>query len=185
MGTAKQGLETILEPFMARVKVRAGNGLSRSMNQTLRSYPIIPQVIRQSALWLVRAEQTFQFSGVYVRTMHLYWDLVNEHDQFGVDVPVITKLQPLEVIETISQLPEEEMAIDPADHHAFSGTVDFKRKATLPYNQFLAAMTIARRIGLLGGHGRLGLTPQVRNAVSQALTESSVRGASDADQVAS
>jgi hypothetical protein len=87
-------LAIVLEPYMARIGKRRGNGLSRNMNRTLECYPNIGQVIRRSFDWLVHAEVTFLFSGVYIRTYHLYWDLVHAHADWGTDVPVIRKLDP-------------------------------------------------------------------------------------------
>jgi hypothetical protein len=76
-----------------------------------------------------------------------------------------------EVIATIEMLGEEGMAgLDPADHHAFAGTVDFRRRVSLPYNQFAAAITVGRRIGLFCGHGRVGFTNGVRQQI-QACVE--------------
>lgn len=136
-------LDQVLAAYMQRVVARAGNGLTRSMNHQLRSYPAIPEIIRRTAAWLTRVEQTFQFTGVGIRTMHLYWDLVKEHDDWGADVPEINPL---------------------------AGTITFKRQAKLPYNQFVAAMAIGRRIGLFGGHGQVVLQAEVRKALKQGLS---------------
>lgn len=40
--------DNLVEPFMTRVQARRGNGLTRAMNQTLRSYPEIPAIIRRT-----------------------------------------------------------------------------------------------------------------------------------------
>lgn len=168
MGNAQ--IEAVLAPYYQRVTLRRGNGLSRSMNQTLRSYPRILEIIQRSAESLIRAEMTLGYSGVKVRPIHLYWDLVKAHDDWGVDVPVIEKPNASQVIATVVELREGEMeGIDPADHYAFAGTVKFLRRPTLPYNQFAAAMTIAKRIRLFTGHGRIGLDLGVLSLIKAAV----------------
>lgn len=162
-------LETLLEPFLSRLVVRPGNGLTRSMNQSLRSYGRIPAIIRRAVDCLARTEQTFHFSGVGVRTRHLYWNLVQEHDDYGTDVPVIERLPPQKVREIADQLGDEVVeGIQLPDHPAFAGTVAFVRERRLPWHEFAAAMTIARRIGLLSGHGMITLDGKVRKALKRA-----------------
>ncbi len=163
-------LGQILESYLRRVTVRVGNGLTRSMNLQLRSYPAIPEIIRRTVAWLVRAEQTFQFSGVAIRTMHLYWDLVKAHDDWGIDVPVIRRPNSMEVLIAIDELEEGELEDTTVwDHPAFGGPVSFERKPLLPYHQFVAAMAIGRRIGLFGGFGKIVLDPVVRRAAQNAV----------------
>lgn len=158
-------LEKILEPFMSRLTVRSGNGLTRCMNQSLRSYPRIPAIIRRTALSLARVEQTFGFSGVGVRTSHLYWNLVQEYEDYGIDVPVIKKLYPQTLSAAVDQSDDD--GVETADHHTAFGTVEFVRERKLPYHEYAAAMAIARRIGLFGGHGRLALDPEIRKRVKR------------------
>lgn len=164
----EQQLETLLEAFMCRLDVRPGNGLTRSMNQSLRSYPRIPEIIRRTVKCLARTEQTFQFSGTAVRTWHLYWHLVQEHDDYGTDVPVIRKLSPQCVRDIADHLGEAGVEqMDLPDHPSFAGTVQFVRQRKLSWNEFAAAMAIARRIGLVGGHGVLVLDSDIRKALKR------------------
>jgi len=163
-------LDQVLDSYLQRVTVKAGNGLTRSMNLQLRSYPAIPEIIRRTVAWLLRAEQTFQFSGVAIRTMHLYWDLVKAHDDWGIDVPVMRRPNSVEVLIAIDELKEGDLENTTVwDHPAFAGPVAFERKALLPYHQFMAAMAIGRRIGLFGGYGKVVLDPSVRRAFQNAL----------------
>lgn len=163
-------LDQVLDSYLQRVTVKAGNGLTRSMNHQLRSYPAIPEIIRRTVAWLLRAEQTFQFSGVAIRTMHLYWDVVKAHDDWGIEVPVMRRPNSMEILIAMEEMEEGELAETTVwDHPAFAGPVEFERKALLPYHQFVAAMAIGRRIGLLAGHGKIVLDPAARRAFQNAL----------------
>lgn len=150
-------VEQILGRYMVRVQVKAGNGLSRCMNQSLRSYEQIPVIITRTVSLLAGTESLFGFSGaVRMHTMDLYRTLMDLHDDWVEEVPRLGRRSEhqifadrlLEAIETGHMPPDPEG----------KGTVSFARVPLLPYHQFTAAWTIARRIGVIEGRGEIGLT---------------------------
>ncbi|HYF93425.1 MAG TPA: hypothetical protein VD969_14525 [Symbiobacteriaceae bacterium] len=54
-----EAVNQLLSPYLSRVQVRAGNGLTKSMNASLRSYPEIPRIIRRTVTLLVSVEILF------------------------------------------------------------------------------------------------------------------------------
>lgn len=173
----------ILEPYLQRMTVRAGNGLTKNMNQTLRSYPHLSEIVRRTVLMLVQSEMTLAWSGVSVRTMNAYRELVATHDDWGYDVPVLEKLDPLLVAERLGAVAEAledgEDVPAPADDPTLGCILRFRRVATLPYQEFTAAVTIARRIGLLVGHGKVSLEQKLRQRLKQAIQSANPGKASE------
>lgn len=88
---------------------------------------------------------------------------------------MIRPMPPWRVRELAAQLGLDDDA-DRLDHPAFGATVAFRREARLPYHRFAAAMTIARRIGLLAGHGRIGLDSGVRQALRRSAASAGASG---------
>jgi len=134
--------DDLLAPFLRRVVVRPGNGLSRDMNRCIRSYPRLPEIIRRTAVWLLEAEEVFGFDGVFIRTSLLRRDVPLAHADWCRDMAVVGP-----------------------------GSISFEERTTVTNQEFYAAMTIARRIGLLQGHGRLGLGSRVRQQAKGRITQ--------------
>lgn len=136
----KRTLDVILGSYLTRVRVQPGNGLTKGMNQTLRTYPMIPDIIERIVDLLVVEEHQ---KGVPVRLKPLeaYDRLLAMANDWAIEVPVIR------------------------------GGLKFERKPkkrvfSLP--AFHGAMTIARRIGVIAGHGRFGLSEEVRRVLATA-----------------
>lgn len=155
--TLDEAVTRALARYMPRTTVKAGNGLSRSMNQTLRSYCQIPQIIVRTVRLLSGMEALFDFSGsVRLHTQDVYQMLMDIHDDWVVETPRLGSRSEhqvfadrlMEGIET-GQMPPEPKG---------RGTVRFVRNPLLPYHQFAAAWTIARRIGIIEGRGEIGLS---------------------------
>jgi hypothetical protein len=163
----------ILEPYLQRMSVRVGNGLSRNMNQALRSYPLLPEIVRRTALMLIQSEMTLAWSGVHVRTQSAYAEVVSMYDDWGCDVPVMDKQDPVLVGECLgavfAAIDAGEDVTAPEDDPMLAGTLRFRRIAILPYQQFQVAMTVARRIGLLAGPRTIGLESTVRQRLKRVV----------------
>ena len=127
-------LDHLLNQYMHRAQVRAGNGLTKSMNTSLRSYPQLPLIISRSVECLAALEYFFGLEGtVSVNCHDLYHILIHTHEDWHHEVP----------------------ALQTAGNGY--GSVTFVRQPRLPRHQFTAAWAIARRIRLLTGHGALRL----------------------------
>lgn len=154
----EQAVEQVLRRYMPRVQVKSGNGLSRNMNQSLRSYDQIPVIITRTVLLLAGTESLFDFCGaVRLHTMDIYKNLMDMHDDWVEEVPWLGRQSEhqvfadrlMEAIETGTMPPQPE---------SNNGTVEFHRIPQLPFHHFTAAWTIARRIGVLEGRGEIGLS---------------------------
>lgn len=132
-------LEKVLAVYLDRVNVRPGNGLTRAMNKSLRTYPMIPEIITRVVQLLVSTENLTE-APVRLRTVQAYRLLLEIHDDLVREVPV--RGNPV----------------------VFRREAD-RRRFSLPAFHF--AMAIARRIGLVGGHGRFGLTDQLRRLMKK------------------
>lgn len=155
-----RAVEKALRRYLPRVQVRAGNGLSANMNKTLRSYESIPVIITRTVLLLAGLEALFDFCGsVRLDTMDIYKNLMDIHDDWVEEVPRLRRRNEhqvfadrlMEAIETGTMRPSPEG----------TGTVEFCRIPQLPFHQFTAAWTIARRIGVIEGRGEFGLSRTV------------------------
>lgn len=143
------GARAVLEPYLR--KVRPGSWLTRGMNQGLRTYPMIPDILLRAAMLLVRMEQIFGLTGgVRVRRVDLYQMLIDTEDELILEVPHIQG--------AASECGQALVR--------FVRTPD-RRRLSLP--AFIAAMTIGKRLGLLQGHGKIGLSAvvlrQIRSSV--------------------
>lgn len=165
-----EAVEQVLKRHMPRVQVKSGNGLSRSMNQTLRSYEQVPLIITRTVGYLATLESLFDFSGaVRLHTMDFYKTLMDMHDDWVEEVPRLGRRSEhqvfadrlLEAIETGTMPPKPEG----------TGTVEFCRIPQLPYHQFTAAWTIARRIGVIDGRGEIGLSRTALAELKRLTTE--------------
>jgi hypothetical protein len=161
---------------MTRVQVKSGNGLTKNMNQTLRSYDQIPVIITRTVGYLATMESLFDFSGaVRIDTMDLYKNLMDIHDDWVEEFPRLGRRSEhqvfadrlMEAIETGAMPPQPEG----------TGTVEFSRVPQLPFHQFTAAWTIARRIGVIEGRGEIGLSRTALEALKR-LTAASETAAS-------
>lgn len=136
----KATLEQLLARHLDRVQVRPGNGLTRSMNHSLRTYPMIPDIIIRVAKLLVQTEQLMG-APVQMKRVEAFGHLLAVEADWGRDVPLA------------------------------GGQIGFERvpnKAKVSLPAFHCAMTIARRIGLIAGHGRFGLAQDIRNLLRTA-----------------
>jgi hypothetical protein len=171
--TIDEAVAQILGAYMGRIQVKPGNGLSRNMNQSIRSYPRLPEIIRHTTLMLIESEMTLAWSGVQVSTRRAYVELVLSKDAWGCDVPVMDKPDPVLVGECLGAVfaaaDAGEDVTAPEDDPTLAGTLHFRRIATLPYQQFQAAMTIARRIGLLAGPRSVSLEAAVRRRLKRVI----------------
>lgn len=85
--TLDEAVTQALCRFMPRVQVKAGNGLSRAMNQTLRSYDQVPVIIVRTVSLLAGMEALFDFSGaVHLHTQDIYHTLMDLHDDWVREV---------------------------------------------------------------------------------------------------
>lgn len=172
-----EAVQAILGRYMGRVQVKAGNGLSKCMNQNLRSYEQIPLIITRTVTLLAGTESLFGFSGaVRLYTLDLYRTLMDLHDDWVEEVPQLGRRSEQQAF--VDTLLEAIEAGEPRSVPKARGTVDFVRRPLLPFHQFTAAWTIGRRIGVLEGRGELGLTrttlAELRRLASQGETASSV-----------
>jgi hypothetical protein len=149
-----------LERYMPRVTVKAGNGLSRAMNQTLRSYDQVPTIIVRTVRYFARLEALFDFSGaVRIHTQDLYNSLMDLHDDWIQESPRLGRRSEHQVFadRLLEGIETGHMPPDPEG----KGTVHFVRVPLLPYHQFHAAWTIARRLGVIEGRGEIGLSKAI------------------------
>lgn len=152
-----EAIEQVLGRYMVRVQVKAGSGLSKSMNQSLRSYQEIPTIITRTVLLLAGTEALFGFSGsVRMHTQDIYQTLMDLHDDWVVEVPRLGRRSECQVFADRLMEAIETGTIPPQPDG--TGTVEFRRIPQLPFHQFSAAWTIARRIGVIVGRGELGLS---------------------------
>lgn len=156
--TVNEAVTQILKDYMPRVQVRRGNGLSRNMNQTLRSYEQIPLIIVRTVEMLADTEALFGFTGaVRIHTMDLYRNLLDAHDDWVREIPRVRN-DAFTVVRypSRSSVQANENEGHPT-HDRLVGSLAFERKPLLPFHQFTAAWTIGRRIGLIEGRGEIGL----------------------------
>ncbi|HWI53901.1 MAG TPA: hypothetical protein VNT01_17315 [Symbiobacteriaceae bacterium] len=171
-----EAVEKALERYMPRVTVKAGNGLSKAMNQTLRSYDQIPRIILRTVCYLAGMEALFDYSGaVRVHNHDIYHTLMDMHDDWVEEQPRLGQ-------RTMHQVYADRLleAIDTGDMPAEPkgrGTVEFVRSPLLPFHQFTAAWTIARRIGVIEGRGEIGLSQRMLNDLKQ-ITQTAGQAAS-------
>lgn len=133
----ESALNQLLPPYLSRVQVRPGNGLSRSMNGTLRSQAEIPVIIKRTVECLASLEYLLGFSGSFgIHYRSLYHVLINTYDDWFLEIP---------------HFPSSPGA----------GPLTFVRKPRVPIHRFLAAWTIARRINLVSGRGQIRLHSDV------------------------
>ncbi|MGE5531968.1 MAG: hypothetical protein ACM3VW_07635 [Bacteroidota bacterium] len=150
-------VELILDKRMSRVIVRPGNGLTRSMNLTLRSYSEVPQIIRRTVACMADLEQAFGLNGtVRLQPKELYRLLSKLHADWTLDVPELLPLKP-----------------------TGARPVAFVTKPRLPLHQFTAAWTIARRIKLISGHGVIGLHQDVLTELRRLTSAPTQEGSRD------
>lgn len=153
-------VQQILGRYMVRVAVKPGNGLSKAMNQTLRSYEQIPIIIIRTVLLLAGTESLFGFTGaVRMHTQDIYRTLMDIHDDWVKEVPRMGWRSKHEVF--VDTLMEAIETGEPQSMPKERGTVEFVREPLLPLHQFSAAWTIARRIGVIEGRGEIGLSRTV------------------------
>lgn len=157
---------SVLEPYLERIKKR--RGLSRSMNRALKAHPIMVDIISRTAELLVRAEAALDFSGqIRMSRMQLYNLLLEVHPEWVVEVPRPVQPAPIRVM---VELMDADEPVDPealADHPACAGHLVFDRVPLFPFHVFHNAMSIARRVGLIAGHGRSGLHPELMRRLGQ------------------
>lgn len=138
-----EAVSVVLERRMPRVQVKASNGLSRNMNQCIRSYPELPEIIRRTVGFLASTEILFNFTGaVRVDGMDIYRALMELHDDWVKEIPYMR-----------------------------GSELKFQRRFLLPYHQFSAAWTIGRRIGLIQGRGEIGLSRSALTELRELLCE--------------
>lgn len=151
-----QAVEQILGRYMTRVQVKPGNGLSKCMNQNLRSYEQIPVIITRTVALLAGTESLFGFSGVVrMDTQDLYNTLMDMHDDWVEEVPRLGQLSEHQIFASRLMEGIETGEVPPLSGE--KGTVAFRRVPKLPLHQFSAAWSIARRLGVIAGRGELGL----------------------------
>lgn len=171
-----EAVAVALERYMPRVTVKAGNGLTKAMNQTLRSYDQVPQIILRTVRYLAGMEALFDFSGaVRIHNHDIYHNLMDLHDDWVEETPRLGQ-------RSVHQLFADRLmeSIDTGHMPAESrgkGTVEFVRTPLLPYHQFTAAWTIARRIGVIEGRGEIGLSKRLLNDLKQ-ITQTASQAAS-------
>lgn len=142
---------------MPRVTVKAGNGLSKAMNQTLRSYDEIPRIIVRTVRLLAGMEALFDFSGAArMHTRDIYDTLMDMHDDWIKLHPRLGRRSAHEIFAERLMEAIETGSVSPDSGE--KGTVDFVRYPLLPLHQFSAAWTIGRRIGVIEGRGEIGLS---------------------------
>jgi hypothetical protein len=147
----ESALELLLTPYMPRLQVRPGNGLTRSMNTTLRSYSELPLIIRRTVECLASLEYLFGFPGTAaVHYADLYQILINTYDDWVLEVP---------------HLPSP----------TAPGPIIFVRKPRVSINRFTAAWTIARRINLLTGRGKVRLHSNALNKLRRLMSTTETR----------
>lgn len=155
-----RAVEQVLERYMPRVQVKPGNGLSKNMNSSLRSYDQIPTIIARTVSHLASLESLFDFSGaIRLDTMNIYKNLMDLHDDWVTEVPRMGWRSKHEAI--VDSLMEAPVNGELQPLPKARGTVDFHREPLLPFHQFTAAWTIARRIGVVEGRGEIGLSRSV------------------------
>lgn len=163
----------VLESYLRRVQVRPGNGLSRAMNSHLRSYPAVADIIQRVFLLLLRTEMLFDSTrAVAMRPMEVYRSLLATEDDWVQESIWIRKPTLTEIALQLANVDDLDLAMDnPWDHGAFAGEAQFKRTARKAYTlpAFHAAMAIARRIGLIEGHGRIAVSRAVMKEIRRSL----------------
>lgn len=154
--TLDDAVSQVVGRYMQRVQVRPGNGLSKNMNQTIRSYDQLPNIITRTASILARTEALFGFTGdVRIAGFDLYKHMLEVHDEWVREVPFL-RVRCTTGSETAA-----------SGEHA--GIVQFMRKPVLPYHQFTAAWAIARRIGMIQGRGEIGLHRDVLSELKRVV----------------
>lgn len=139
----ESALDQLLDRYVSKIQVRPGNGLTRSMNTSLRSYPEIPRIIARTVDCLATLEYLFGLDGtVSVKCSDLYRILINAHEDWFLEMPQVIQA---------------------------ANTVTFTRKPRFPRHQFAAAWAIARQIHLLTGHGALRLHIEALNEFRQLI----------------
>lgn len=129
----------ILAPYFNRIELR--HGLTRNMNQSLRSYPVMVEMVRKAVTLLVQTEELYGLTGDVRMTRHqLYKHLLAACDDLVNEVPVTDRM---------------------------TGVVTFERQPKFTYSVFNQAMSIAKHVGLIAGHGRCGLHPDLLKRLRQ------------------
>lgn len=151
-------MDQALAPYLKRVQARPGrNGLSRSMNQALRAHPEIVGMIQRTMKRLIEWELLVDLSGmVSYRRVDLFRLLCEIEEDWGLELPSVEHVgNPFEPMARFLETGE----VDVPDE--WGPTVVFKRKPRFKVGVFLAAMTIAKRIGLVHGYGQLMVHPDL------------------------
>jgi hypothetical protein len=154
-------IDQALAPYMKRVQARPGrNGLSRSMNQVLRSHPESVEIIRRAVTRLIELELLTDLSGeVRFTRQGLYVTLVQSEGDWLKLTAKVERLDSLvdptpalnhfiETGEIVSS------PIGPEDT-----TVVFVSDPCYKLRVFSDAMGIAKRVRLIAGYGKFGLHP--------------------------
>ena len=155
-----QAVEQVLGRYMPRVQVKPGNGLSKNMNSSLRSYDQIPTIITRTVSHLASLESLFDFSGaIRLDTINIYKNLMDLHDDWVKEVPRMGWRTKHELVVDAIMAATADGELSPLPKAR--GIVDFYREPLLPFHQFTAAWTITRRIGVIEGRGEIGLSRSV------------------------
>lgn len=151
-------VDEVLDPFIRRVQAPPGrNGLSRSMNKDLRAHPEIAEIIRRTMIRLIEWETLVDLSGMVKFTrMDLYRLLCEIEEDWVLEVPDVKYVgDPYAPMAHFLKTGEMEIPDE------WGPTVVFKRKPRFEFRVFDSAMTIAKRVGLVWGHGQLLAHPQL------------------------
>lgn len=154
-------IEDALAPYLKRVQARPGrNGLSRSMNQVLRSHPETVQIIRRAVTRLIQMELLADLSGeVRFSRQGLYETLVQSEDDW---VKLTAKVERLDAL--VDPTPAlnhfiETGEIVSAPIGPDDTTVVFASDPCYQLRVFSDAMGIAKKVRLIDGYGKVGLHP--------------------------
>jgi hypothetical protein len=174
-------IDEALTPYMRRMQAPPGrNGLSRNMNQVLRSHPESVEIIRRAVTRLIEIELLADLSGeVRFSREGLYQTLVQSEDDWVMLTAKVERLDALvdptpalnhfiETGEIVAPL------IEPED-----STVVFVSDPCYKLRVFSDAMGIAKKVRLIDGYGRFGLHPallaRLRILRKQRIPEPSMR----------
>lgn len=139
----------ILEPYFRRIEQR--HGLTKSMNQWLRSHPVMVDMVRQAVSLLARTEALFGTTGtVRMTRQQLYRHLQTTCDSLADN-----------------RRPKYSTVSDHFGDAARMVKVGSGATREIPdyhlsqYQVFNMAMTVAKHVGLIAGWGRCGLHPDL------------------------